>query len=491
MSLPSDETRRRLTELARPVCTRIVESRRRERTRRALSSLGAWILFMPLLRWCLAFLGFATGPLWIWFLLTPAVPLCLVLAARWLGESKRASEREALALLDDRFGLADRLTAAAEFLGSPRRTAFMEAAIADASQAIAKVAAEELPLETRPLRFGSRNLALLVLGCALLFVPTYRLRFSSGPVADGESPAVTVAEGEPGRAAPLPPKPSGAKPDETPAERPTTPPVTGESEGAAQEGVPPDDEEATPRRSNSSAGRSSQTRSSGGRSASQGEASRQSQPSKSGERPKLSGRRKDPRPAKPEERPRSERRDEKESGSTSGRGSGRGSAKSPTASPWASKDQVTSRDELEEDEDEEVEDDLEESKARGGVQPHLRSRKPPVNRDLQIGFGSGRPNPMANGRGGAGPPKKQRGVAQLVLGVHFPDHISGKPNPGMSKITQDRIEPQAEKAANVSATERAARSAPVGAVATPRLMPWMQSLVAKFFLSRIPSRPTE
>ncbi|HGY91321.1 MAG TPA: hypothetical protein ENK43_09135 [Planctomycetes bacterium] len=491
MSLPSDETRKRLTELARPVCTRIAETRRRERTRRALSSLGPWFLFMPLLRWGLVFLGFDTGPLWLWFLLTPTVPVGLLFAARWLGESRQASEREALALLDDRFGLADRLTAAAEFLGRSRRTGYMEAAIADASHTIAKVAAEELPLDSRPLRFGGRNFVLLALGFAFLLVPTYTLRLSSRPAPKGASPTTAVAEGEPGRATPLLPKPSGAKPDEAPSRPAMTPPVAGESEGAAKEGVPPDDEEAAPRRSNSSSGRSSQTRSSGGRSASQGEASRQSQPSKSGERPKLSGRKKDPRPAKPEERPRSERRDEKESGSTSGRGSGRGSAKSPTSSPWASKDQVTSRDELEEDEDEEVEDDLDESKARGGVQPHLRSRKPPVNRDLQIGFGSGRPNPMANGRGGAGPPKKQRGVAQLVLGVHFPDHISGKPNPGMSKITQDRIEPQAEKAAHVSATERTSRSAPVGTVAHPRLMPRMQFLVAKFFLSRFPSKPSE
>ncbi len=491
MTRPSDETRKRLTELARPVCDRIAEHRRRERMRRVLGSLGPWFLLMPALRWSLAFLGFGVGPLWLWFLATPGVPLGFLLAARWLGDSRRASEREALALLDDGFGLADRLTAAAQFLGRPRRTPFMEAAIADASRALAMVAEKELPLPSGPLRFGGRNAAFLAVGLAFLFVPTWTLHLSSQAAPEERTPQTAVAEEVPGEPVPKPPRPSGTRPEETKSERPPTPPLTGESEGATKEGAPPDEEEAAPRRSNSSAGRSSRTRSSGGRSASQGEASRQSQPSKSGERARRTPRRKEPRSTKPEERPRGERRDEKESGSTSGRGSGRGSAKSPTATPWASKDQVTSRDELEEDEDEEVEDDLDESKARGGVQPHLRSRKPPVNRDLQIGFGSGRPNPMANGRGGAGPPKKQRGVAQLVLGVHFPDHVSGKPNPGMSKITQDRIEPQAEKAVGVDAKGRAPRSAPVGAVARPRLLPWMQAVVAKFFLSRIPSKPSE
>ncbi len=157
------------------------------------------------------------------------------------------------------------------------------------------------------------------------------------------------------------------------------------------------------------------------------------------------------------------------------------------ASPWSSKDQVSSKEEQELDDDEDIEDDFDESKARGGVQPQLRSRKPPVNRDLQIGFGGGRPNPMANGRGGAGPPKKQRGVAQLVLGIHFPDHISGKPNPGMSKITQEQIDPQPEAADRAEAGDRGRRSQPTGPVARPRLMPWMQTLVRDYFSNRRPS----
>ena len=61
--------------------------------------------------------------------------------------------------------------------------------------------------------------------------------------------------------------------------------------------------------------------------------------------------------------------------------------------------------ELEEEDD--VDDDESESEARGGLQPNLRDRRPPVNRDLSIGFGN-RANPDANGRGGPSQRKKSR-----------------------------------------------------------------------------------
>lgn len=73
-----------------------------------------------------------------------------------------------------------------------------------------------------------------------------------------------------------------------------------------------------------------------------------------------------------------------------------------------------------------------------------------------------------------------------MLGVHFPDHISGKPNPGMSKITQEQIEPQAEAADVIDAVDRGRRERSIGHVARPRLMPWMQQVVRDYFSSTRP-----
>ena len=124
------------------------------------------------------------------------------------------------------------------------------------------------------------------------------------------------------------------------------------------------------------------------------------------------------------------------------------------------------------------------SQIRGGLQPSLRQRKPPVNRDLNLSFGGGKPPPHANGRGGPGLPKKQRGVAQLVLGIPYPDQISGQPNPGRTKVTQERIEPQAQKSDPISAAAQRARSAPVGPLARPVLTPWMQDIIRAYTTKR-------
>ena len=127
-----------------------------------------------------------------------------------------------------------------------------------------------------------------------------------------------------------------------------------------------------------------------------------------------------------------------------------------------------------------LDDEFDDSDARGGVQPHLRDRRPPVNRDLGIGFGNQK-NPDANGRGGPSEQKKSRGVASLVLGVPIPDHVKGRPNPGKTKITQERVEPQAENAKPADASARMPRQAPVGYLPRPQLMPWMRDLVRSYF----------
>ena len=75
------------------------------------------------------------------------------------------------------------------------------------------------------------------------------------------------------------------------------------------------------------------------------------------------------------------------------------------------------------------------------------------------------------------------GWGQVVLGVTFPDHVSAKPNPGISKITQERIEPQAQESAPIDGEDRGRRDAPMGRMSRRGLPPWMQDLVRNFFSS--------
>jgi len=77
--------------------------------------------------------------------------------------------------------------------------------------------------------------------------------------------------------------------------------------------------------------------------------------------------------------------------------------------------------------------------------------------------------------------KKSRGVAALVLGVPIPDHVKGRPNPGKTKITQERVEPRVEDAEAVDATARQPRQSPVGHFANPELESWMRDLIRTYF----------
>ena len=106
-----------------------------------------------------------------------------------------------------------------------------------------------------------------------------------------------------------------------------------------------------------------------------------------------------------------------------------------------------------------------------------------MSRDLRIGFGN-RPNPDANGRGGPSAPKKSRGVASLVLGVPIPDRVKGQPNPGKTKITQERIEPREEEATSAEAGDRGMRAGPLGRLGPVEMTPWMRQLVRDYFRTR-------
>ena len=239
-----------------------------------------------------------------------------------------------------------------------------------------------------------------------------------------------------------------------------------------------------------SPGRPGEAQRASGSSRSRGAPSGQAQRS-AAEEPDASREPAPPKPREEDEEPDEPRRpvNEEESGATAGRGSSRGSSRNPAVSEWTSRDQVTAPEDEDLEDDRDTEDEEEEQESRGGVQPHLRDRKPPVSRDLRISFGNN-PNPDANGRGGPSEQKKSRGVASLVLGVPIPDRIKGQPNPGRTKITQERIEPRAEEATPVAAGDRGARAASAGTVPRPDLAPWMRALVRAYFLGlRSEGRP--
>ncbi|MHC4377476.1 MAG: hypothetical protein ACYS26_12820, partial [Planctomycetota bacterium] len=330
---------------------------------------------------------------------------------------------------------------------------------------------------------GAPLLGLLALALSLLVpaTPTEIGRTSASPSARGEV-AVLETQREPEA------RGESTRP-EVLAE--ATPPPLG-SRAEREPGVPAEpsergtdlQDEARESKGSFGSGRGAQARRAKGSGQSQGAASDQAPSSlkeKQADKPKS-------KPKEPGDDNAEEERkkaDKDRSGATSGAGRGVGSVKNPTASKWESKDQVVTDREEDLEEDPEVEDEDSDDENRGGLQPNLRERKPPVNRDLQIAFGVGRkPPPDANGRGGKSGLKKQRGVAQLVLGVPYPDLIRGKPNPGQSKVTQERVEPRSEQAETELAQGRAERESPLARNGPARLEPWMRSAVQRFFLNQ-------
>jgi hypothetical protein len=464
------------------------QERRQRISRPALAE--ACLLSAALAAVYLAYLGMAhlTGSGWpaasvptlfLWIL---APGLAWFLTRILHASARRISGAQALAAVDTRHDLQDRLQAAVEFLARTGRSGFMEAALLDAAgfakTAMAKgLPREQAPVALSPRAYGFAGAALVLLALAL-WVPMPL----ATKVVDDNPPPVEVAQLDP----------EAATDREQPKDRPTTPRAPEEShEPASSQG-----QRRTARRGRKDSqlsskvkktrgvmgsGQSADAASASGTSEARGTPSSQAQASLAGKKPVKKKSKPKPRKSKkPVSEPTPARKPEDDSGATAGRGAASGSNKSPSASPWSSKDQVMSEDEEDLEDDEEVDDEFDMSDARGGVQPHLRDRRPPVNRDLGIGFGNQK-NPDANGRGGPSELKKSRGVASLVLGVPIPDHVKGQPNPGKTKITQERVEPKAEDAAAVKAGPRQPRQSPVGHFQSPHLESWMRDLIRSYF----------
>ena len=447
----------------------------------ALAGLAGPTIAFPLAYLVLTFLCSRVGvdlrmPSAVLVSLTAVLPLRMVLRRRKEARALRVRDEQALSMLDQELALADRLSAAHEFSGEDQPDGFQLAAMHDADRRVEE-ARGRMP---RPAPREPENAAPMWLAGVAAVIALY-LATQVTPVDFGAAGSATggrraeVVVVDPGQEA----DDEVAAPEaerSQPAARTPRRSAQGASDTSASEDENPTEARRRGRNPMGS-GRSAEARTAAGGGSERGQPSNQAQSTKGGaakkDKPREDERERDEAAEKPQQ----------ESGSTQGRGSGKGSSKSPTASPWSAKDQVVTDEEEDPEEDEEVDDENDESKARGGVQPNLRQRKPPVNRDLQISMGNGQPQDDANGRGGPGGPKKQRGVAQLVLGVTFPDQVSAKPNPGISKITQERIEPQAQQGDLVPGESRGARAAPMGHLTRRALPPWMQDIVRSYYLS--------
>ncbi|MFN0058582.1 MAG: hypothetical protein ACKVX7_09025 [Planctomycetota bacterium] len=397
---------------------------------------------------------------------------------------RRRTPAAGLALADQQLDLADRLRTADEFLAAPIVSSFMAAAIDDAARQLERAQGFS-PNFPRESSLGTWR-AMAWLGLATLcFVSALLIDDPANVAHVADEQAAAVGHANDANSVRETARAERAYKDVASTPQPIaapTSPVARTRASARRDTTPPTRDEPARSTGLLSPGQSTDAGSSSGRSDASTAATLDAAESRA---PELSNK-------APARRPRTEhsqtpptsprRKNEEPAGSTLGRGAARGTNRNPAASDWASRDQVVSGAEPALENETDVDDDDAESDARGGVQPDLRDRKPPANRDLAIGFGN-EPDPDANGRGGASEQKKSRGVASLVLGVPIPDHIKGKPSPGRTKVTQERIQPAAEDADPITAAPRAPRARPAGYVQHSELSPWLRDLVKRYTLS--------
>lgn len=401
------------------------------------------------------------------------------------------TRQESLAVVDERFELKDRLQTADEFLCAASPGAFAQAALEDSATAAERVDGKELFWEWGAWSLGARPIWCPLLACALLVValqlPERRPSVQATEASTSGTPQEVAASlvKQPKEETQKPPqvnlKPEPNKP-QTPKKDQKNPlgnPEAKPSQQAAEKAMT--DEEVKETEGVTEGGQHSDAKSSGRSDRSMGSPGNQSPASRPREKPPAKKKPKK-KMAKPEAPKKQKKKVEDKSGATAGRGSSSGSSKNPASSEWSSKDRVEETEDQDLEEEDDVDDDESESEARGGLQPNLRDRRPPVNRDLSIGFGN-RANPDANGRGGPSQRKKSRGVASLVLGVPVPDHVKGQPNPGRVKITQERIQPKSEKAEPENAEDRGARQTPYRPVPQRQLTPDLRHVVRDYFLN--------
>ncbi len=492
-----------LDRVVENVTLQIEATRREQYLRSRAGSAVAMLAVVPILAvilqatryWMGLPAGFGFSLVWA-IVLSVAFP-CVWLLARTLLHRVKVTRQRALGKMDRQLGASERLVTADQFLKEPAPDPFMQAAVEDAVEWAGRGRSESIPPDAYRWTASRISWAAIPIAALLLWLSVWISQQARPMIDDVDSPtALAMAENAITR------DDSDRKPafhEAVTEQRPVTVPAE-----QSQSDRRPDRRAgrkttatvATPDDAQQSEGRladgeTSESQRSSHPSSARGEPSSSGQPSKS-DTPSPRRTKKQQQPRDQKDRPEKERKqDEEPSGSTAGQGSSRGSNNNAAASDWSSKSQAATPDDEEIEQEDDVDDEDEEQKSRGGVQPNMRDRRTPVNRDLQIGFGNNRPNPDANGRGGPGGQKKSRGVASLVLGVPIPDRVTGQPNKGRIRITQQRITPEVEQGESVAAEDRGSRRLPVGRIAHPDLSPWLQNLVRRYFLDRRDAAPLQ
>lgn len=467
----------------------------------------ALLLAVPVLALIMIALGWVAGRPWklptVWTVLLCPLPTLLYLGATFLQLwQKQPRRREGLAVFDETLDLKDRLQTADEFLSRPEQTPFMEAAIEDAAPALEKAGQQPLDWDWGKPWTECRPVTVIPILAIALLVAGFFLPASSRKdvVTEAPKPAPIELAGN----LPLPPESKRPEPVQKSTDKPE--PKKEQPEEQLRKGTKG---EPAPSKTNenpasqlagrdklslgtSEGGQTSQATSSGRASQSLGMPGSQAPSSSQENKPEAKKKQKKPKDLKASDTKR--KKVEDKSGATAGRGSSGGSSRNPASTDWASKDRTEAADNEEFEQEEDVNDEETESEARGGLQPSLRDRRPPVNRDLSIGFGN-MADEDSNGRGGPGQRKKSRGVASLVLGVPVPDHVKGQPNPGRVKVNQERVQPQGEDMPKGTAKDRGQRTSPAGHLSERTLDLSKRHIVREYFLktraSDAPSTPTE
>ncbi|MEM7476281.1 MAG: hypothetical protein AAF483_14905 [Planctomycetota bacterium] len=443
------------------------------------------------IRW---YLGFSASPIlsWTaWLALTIVTPV-VWLFAQGLFKQLHVNRLRAIRAADKKLGASERLETADDFVSQSEQNGFMQAAIEDAQDWAVRGQAVELQNDqadaTTSLGFWAIPIAIVFLIAAALLSNLQRDIAPvelAGTESSGKNELTNVVAEAPKPQTEV--KPEEPEPKEEPP-RTDTPNRENKAvnrQGSAGTAIPDVAEESAGKLSE---GETRESQQSANPSNAKGSPSASGQPSKSGDEKKR--KKKPPKKIDNKEREKKERKQEdKPSGATAGQGSSKGSDNNAAPSDWASTSQAATPDDEDLEEEDEVDDEEEEQESRGGVQPNMRDRRTPVNRDLQIGFGSNRPNPDANGRGGPGGQKKSRGVASLVLGVPIPDRVNGQPNKGRIRITQQRITPETESSQPIAAESRPQRDSEVGQIHHPEFTPWMHDYVRRFFLEQRAKHP--
>ncbi len=387
------------------------------------------------------------------------------------GYLARPSDLETALAMDREAGLPDRISTALEFWLLEERTPFQEAAVMAGLDAA--VALDPVELFSSPgAQERRRKKAFLAAGIALAASLAATFLPPGPSLPGGASPSRGPASLE--RASSSPSLPGGRK--KTAAAAPLSPPGTRQASrkapsSAPQKEVSPDEEErnaargektragkaggaggagragkggrrsgrvpsGAPRqaegaRTGSSAGASGSTGSPGGGA---GKPGKRKSPPPPGKR-KKKGPGKPPSPAKGRQGTKTPL-----SGGAMAAGTSRmGGNFSPVTHSWKTMERGGEEDSGGEDQDQEVDEEKRRSRQRGGTQPSLRDRRPPPSRDLGLSQPGDQPG---KGRGGPTPPKKDRGTAALILGLPLPDTIKGLPNPGTSRVEQERTSPR-------------------------------------------------